>query len=55
MKTLIGVGVAVVFFLLVYKVIIPPRRKRDETNHFVCDVCKGKVCECRPDDGKSDS
>lgn len=55
METFIGAGAAVVLFLLVYKVIMPSRKKRDETSHFVCDVCKGKVCECRPDNDKDDS
>jgi len=53
MKILIGAVAAVILFLLVYKLIRPSKEKKLETgqtNHFVCDVCKGNVCECRPED-----
>ena len=52
MKILIGAVVAVIFFLLAYKLIRPSKEKKLEagpTNHFICDVCKGNVCECRPE------
>lgn len=52
MEILIGVLAAVVFFLLAYKLIKPPKEKKIEngqTKHFICDVCKGNVCECRPE------
>lgn len=55
MEIVIGIVAAVVFFLVVSKMIRPSRQKGDETSYFICDVCKDNVCECRPDDGRSDS
>ena len=55
MKIVIGVAAAVVFFLLAFKMIKPSRRKEDETSHYICDACKGQVCECRPDNGREES
>ena len=56
MEIVIGAAVAaVVFLLLAYKVIKPSARKESETSHYVCDVCKGQVCECRPENGARDS
>jgi hypothetical protein len=52
MEIFIGVVVSVVFFVLAYKLISPSKEKKVETGHtnlFVCDVCKGNVCECRPE------
>jgi hypothetical protein len=49
MNILIGLGVALVFFVIVYKIIKPAQKKAGKDNHFICDVCKGNVCECRPD------
>ena len=52
MKILIGAVAAVIFFLLAYKLISPSKEKKvetGETKHFVCDVCKGNICECRPE------
>jgi hypothetical protein len=52
MEIFIGVVVSVVFFVLAYKLISPSKEKKVETgqtNLFVCDVCKGNVCECRPE------
>jgi hypothetical protein len=52
MEILIGAVAAVIFFLLAYKFIRPSKEKKLETGqtkHFICDVCKGNVCECRPE------
>ena len=52
MEILIGAVVAVVMFVIAYKVISPSKEKKVETgqtNHFICDVCKGNVCDCRPE------
>jgi hypothetical protein len=52
MEILIGAVAAIIFFLLAYKLIRPSKEKKLEagpTNHFVCDVCKGNICECRPE------
>jgi hypothetical protein len=53
MKILIGAVAAVIFFLFAYKLISPSKEKKSETGqtkHFICDVCKENVCECRPED-----
>jgi hypothetical protein len=52
MEMVIGAVAAVVFFLVAYKVIKTSKRQREETSHYVCDVCKGEICECRPDNGR---
>ena len=50
MKIFLALGVALLFFFVIYKIIKPARKKTGEINHYICDVCKGNVCECRPDD-----
>jgi hypothetical protein len=55
MEIVIGAVAAALFFLLAYKVIKPSRRKGKETSHYVCDVCKGDICECRPDKDRHDT
>ena len=52
MEILIGAIVAGVVFLVAYKMISPSKEKEiasEPVDQFVCDVCQGNVCECRPE------
>ena len=48
MNILLALGVALLFFVIFYLIIKPSKKKTGKENHFICDVCKENVCECRP-------
>ena len=48
MNILLAFGVALLFFVIIYMFIKPAKKKMGKKNHYVCDVCKGDICECRP-------
>jgi hypothetical protein len=50
MKWIIIVAVTVVLILIAYKKYSAAKRiRQNRTDYFVCDVCKGNICECHPE------